>query len=217
MAGKLGSAQIWLCWKQRWSHAEIRNILRTLWGLLWTRAGDSIGFLPRPNVIGDIFDAIHVGRASSQIMTLGGVLLSLAGASFASRSEGRKLTIGFAAAALFLVLGFVARKEWIISKNIGTLPWCFIVTAISIALYTLLRFLEGRGHLGWARPILPAGTSTLTVYMIPYFYYSLWVVFSMYPLPWLTGWIGVCKCVLFSFLCIGTAWCLEKLGIKLKI
>ena len=109
------------------------------------------------------------------------------------------------------------RTGWIVSKNLGTLPWCLFVTAISVALYTLLRFLERKGWTGWFRPLTPAGTATLTVYMIPYLFIALWVAVSPTPAPWLTGWVGVGKCVLMAAVYIGCAWGFTKAGIKLKI
>ena len=85
------------------------------------------------------------------------------------------------------------------------------------ALYTLLRYLERRDWTGWFKPISPAGTATLTVYMMPYLYYALWVAFSPAVPSWLAGGFGLVKCALFSLLCIATAWLLGKAGLKLKI
>jgi hypothetical protein len=91
------------------------------------------------------------------------------------------------------------------------------VTAISIALYALLRVLERHGWTRWGIVIRPAGTATLTVYMIPYILTALWVFLDpVYP-DWLSGWTGVAKCFLYSFLCIGVTALLERIGLKLKI
>ena len=115
------------------------------------------------------------------------------------------------------LLAALSHRWWIISKNLGTLPWCLYVSAISVASYTLLRALERKGLTGWARPIDPAGKATLTVYMLPYFFYSFWIFINPAIPEWMSEWVGVAKCALFSALCIASAWGLGKVGVKLKI
>ncbi len=50
-----------------------------------------------------------------------------------------------------------------------------------------------------------AVAAALTVYMMPYLYYALWVAFSPTVPSWLAGGVGLIKCVLFSLLCIASA------------
>ncbi len=133
------------------------------------------------------------------------------------QTAAQRAGIGFAAAAVLAVLGMAAHTGWIISKNLGTLPWCLFVSALSVALYTLLRLAERNGITGWFKPISVAGTATLTVYMIPYLFIALWVAVSPTPAPWLTGWVGVAKCALMACIYILCAWGLTKAGVKLKI
>ena len=116
-----------------------------------------------------------------------------------------------------LVMGMAFHVDWIVSKNLGTLPWCLFVSAISVALYTLLRRLEKKGWTGWFKPLTPAGTATLTVYMIPYLFIVLWQVVNPIIAPWLTGWVGVGKCALMAAVYIACAWGLTNAGIQLKI
>jgi hypothetical protein len=150
-------------------------------------------------------------------MGMGGVLLTLADWRIQRPYGAQKMGLGFAAAAILFVLGMAAHQGWIVSKNLGTLPWCLFVSAIAVALYTLLRWMEKKGWTGWFKPLTPAGTATLTVYMIPYLFVALWVAVSPTPAAWLTGWVGVGKCVLMSAVYIGLAWIFTKLGLKLKI
>ena len=175
------------------------------------------GLLIGNNVLTDLVKAIQLGNGHGAIMGLGGLMLTLADWNLAERPSAQRIGLGAAAAAVLLVLGMAVHTGWIVSKNLGTLPWCLFVTAISIALYTLLRFLERKGWTGWFRPLTPAGTATLTVYMIPYLFIALWVAVSPTPAPWLTGWVGVGKCVLMAAVYIGCAWGFTKAGIKLKI
>lgn len=165
------------------------------------------------NYLADFSDALHLGNGHSIIMALGGMICTLAG----QKLKKRPLAAGFAAALVLALLAALTHKWWIISKGLGTLPWCLYVSAISVALYALLRALERRGLMCWARPLDPAGKATLTVYMMPYFFYSFWIFINPTVPGWMSGWVGVAKCAVFSALCIATAWGIGKLGIKLKI
>jgi len=166
-----------------------------------------------PNFASDFAQALNIGNGHSAILALGGLLTVLG----ERRLKRNRVAAGLGAAAVVALLGFASHQGWIISKNLGTLPWCLYATATSVALYTLLRVMEKHGLTGWFKPFEPAGTATLTVYMIPYFFLALWVFTNPVLPAWLCGWLGVLKCLLFSFLCVAVAWGLNALGIKLKI
>lgn len=170
-----------------------------------------------PNLLSDLSQAIQLGNGYGAIMGLGGLLLTLADWNLQERKPLERMGLGFAAAAVLAVLGMAFHTGWIVSKNLGTLPWCLYVSALSVVLYTVLRFLERKGWTAWFKPLQPAGTATLTVYMIPYLFVALWVAVMPTPAPWLTGWVGVAKCALMAAVYIGCAWGFTKLGIKLKI
>ena len=165
------------------------------------------------NILADLSDALQLGNGHSIIMTLGGVLTVLCERYLRKAKWG----IALAATAVLAVLALCFHEDWIYSKGLGTLPWCLMVSAVSIALYTLLRMLENRGWTAWFKPLSPAGTATLTVYMIPYFFVAMWIFISPAIPAWLTGWVGVGKCVVYTAVCIGIAWLLTRIGIKLKI
>ena len=200
-----------LCKKREW-------VLGVLWvafcllnlSVVKMRSGEA---LIGHNVLWDFSNALHLENGHIIIMALGGVLTTLA----ERKLKSHKVLWGFGAAAVLAGLGFAAHQGWIISKNLGTLPWCLYVSAVGVAIYTLLRILEKNSLMGWSKPLAPAGTATLTVYMLPYLYTSLWYFFDMTPPAWLYGWVGVLKSALLSAVCIFLTWCLGKLGIKLKI
>ena len=175
------------------------------------------GLLLEPNVLADLAGAFQLDNGYGAIMGLGGTMLTLSDWKLQKQTAAQRAGIGFAAAAVLAVLGMAAHTGWIISKNLGTLPWCLFVSALSVALYTLLRLAERNGITGWFKPISVAGTATLTVYMIPYLFIALWVAVSPTPAPWLTGWVGVAKCALMACIYILCAWGLTKAGVKLKI
>lgn len=175
------------------------------------------GQLIGPNVLADLAQALQLGKCYGPVMGLGGMLLTLADWRLTERPAMQRIGLAGAAAAVLLVLGMASHTGWIISKNMGTLPWCLFVSAISVGLYAVLRYMERRGWTGWFKPLSTAGTATLTVYMIPYLFIVLWLVVNPTPAPWLSGWVGVGKCAVMAAVYIACAWGLTKAGIKLKI
>ena len=79
----------------------------------------------------------------------------------------------FGAAAVLAIAAAFFHRWWIVSKLVGTLPWCLYVAAISVAVYALLRMSELYDKTSWFRPLSASGTATLTVYMMPYILYSV--------------------------------------------
>ena len=200
-----------LCRQREWPLALIWLLLCLVnLSVVPMRSGDP---LLGHNFLADLSDALHLGSGHIGIMALGGMLTTLVGRRLRSAQVG----VGMAAAAVLFVLGLAAHQGWIISKNLGSLPWCLYVSALSVALYTLLRVLERRGWTGWFKPLQPAGTATLTVYMIPYLFVAGWVLIAPAIPAWLCGWLGVAKCALYTALVLSIAWLLTKLGIKLKV
>lgn len=167
--------------------------------------------------IGDMADSLRLGNASSAIMAMGGVMLSLAERRLSDRKGTTQICLAATVAAILAVAAAVSHHWWIISKNIGTLPWCLYVSALSIAVYTLLRILEAYGKTGWFRPLSPSGTATLTVYMIPYLLYSIGGFIGLHTPQWVSGGLGLLKCALFSLLCVAVTALLGRIGLKLKI
>ena len=193
-----------------WLGAIVLNILTAP-----TRGGEPL--LGDRNVLSDFARALNLDNGYGIIMTLGGTLTTLACRRLSGKKVSAQAAWGIGAVALLLAGGFLSHRLQIISKNIGTLPWCLYVGAIGVAAFLLLRLLEKRGLTRWYAPFRPAGIAALTVYMIPYLYECLCSLVGLDWPDWLDGWAGIAKCVLFSFLCIWTAALLGKAGLKLKI
>ena len=187
--------------------------------LLVTRMRDGGQIIPRMSFLVDMAGSLKLGNGSYAVMAVGGMLLSLAENRISMKaSSGRKsLMTAFGVAALLAVAAAVLHHWWIVSKLVGTLPWCLYVSSISVALYAVLRLLESYGITGWFRPLGASGTATLTVYMIPYILYSVCSIVGLHSPDWLCGPLGLLKCLLFSLLCVALTSLLVKLGIKLKI
>jgi heparan-alpha-glucosaminide N-acetyltransferase len=120
---------------------------------------------------------------------------------------------------LFLGAGFWARNFFIISKIHATPTWIFLCCGIAFIVYAITYWLvDLNGKAQWFDLIKPAGTSTLTCYLIPYLFYSF-VSLADISLPesLKTGVAGLLKSLLFAFLIIGITAVLGKMRIKLKL
>ena len=107
-------------------------------------------------------------------------------------------------AILLLTFGYATRPEWGISKIQATPSWTAICTGIGlVTLVVLFGVADRKGWTGWAKFIEPAGTSTLTCYLIPYFAYAL-MSLTGWSLPEVltTGYIGLAKSLAFGLLII---------------
>ena len=170
-----------------------------------------------PNFTADFVDALNLSNGHSAILAMAGMLMILAERGMAGWRRTLALSTALCAAALFALSGSLVHIGWITSKGLGTLPWVFFSIAISITVYAILRVLEKYSLTHWFIPFRPCGTSTLSVYMIPYFFLAIWVFINPVIPAWFSGWTGVGICFMFGWLCVGVAWILEALKIKLKI
>ena len=163
-----------------------------------------------------IFEGILPGNGTFHAFTMSGLLLSLLFNQFSFKKLFPRL---IASGIILLIFGWVSNHFWIISKLGETPPWLFYCAGISVLSYILIYWIvEENNKYSWFRCIEPAGTATLTCYLIPYWLYAIFSLshFSL-PQTWLTYPIGLLKCILFSFLCIWITFALSKIGIKLKI
>lgn len=195
-------------------------MLFVLWCIVSTPTTDSAAILdlPRGNFLEEMLSIVHIGNGALPAFTMGGILLSLVSAGYINADKRKKLVGTLVAVGLFIIAGFVSHKFWIISKVSGTPPWIFYCIAISIATYAFVYWLAEKGKASWFDIIKPAGTATLTCYLIPYILYSVFMLVGLQlPEALTTHPIGILKCILFSFVTIGITALLNKIGIKLKI
>ena len=122
-------------------------------------------------------------------------------------------------ALISLTLGFVTRPVWGIHKLGSSPSWVLICICISIVSFAFLIWLvEIKDRKHWFSLIKPAGTSTLTCYLLPYFHYAI-LTLSGIILPGFLrfGWIGIVKSLIYALIIIQITGWLEKRGIRLKI
>ena len=118
-----------------------------------------------------------------------------------------------------LVLFFLAHPHWIISKIQATPTWLFVCNAISFFMVGLLYFLtDVKNKAGWFSFIKPAGTVTLTCYIIPYAWYAVQRLIGFhYPDFLCAGVPGLCRSLVFSLVIVWIAGWLMKVNVRLKI
>jgi predicted acyltransferase len=162
-----------------------------------------------------------VGDGSMPALTMAGIITA---ALYSSLAEKGKYNSCYITLLLFgmgmLAGGFAIRPlGGGISKIHATPSWVAICTGISILVFTALIWLVDRKKKQqWFAVIKPAGTSTLTAYLLPYIYYPLYHLAGIsLPLVLLTGGVGILKSLVFALLIILLTGLLEKWRIRLKI
>ena len=174
--------------------------------------------LPRPNFYNDLLNIFHIGNGALPAFAMGGLIFSIITAKYNHLRPSRKLTYAIIATVAFFAIGILARKYWILSKIATTPTWIFYVTAIAIISYTILTILSETGNAKWLNIIKPAGTATLTCYLVPYVMYGFSEITGIVLPDILThGWVGLLNSISFALIVIGITWLVGKAGIKLKI
>ena len=161
-----------------------------------------------------------VVSASNHALVMGGVVVTSVMIRL-KEQERMKLLVPFLLgfAAILMLFGFLTRPAWGISKIMATPSWTAICAGITVIAFAGMYLLADKaGKFRWAGIIEPAGSMTLTCYLVPYFVYAFRNILSIsLPESLTTGGIGILKSVLFALLIIQLTGLLGKLKIKLKI
>jgi predicted acyltransferase len=120
---------------------------------------------------------------------------------------------------VMFVAGLVSHPHWIISKNLATPTWLFFCLALFFPLFAFFYWLtDVRGKAGWFNLIKPAGTATLTCYIIPYLWYAVWQLLALHYPPLLYGGVpGLLRSLFFALLIVVIGGGLVKIGVRLKV
>lgn len=159
------------------------------------------------------------GGGAFQGFAFAGIVTSLVTDWAQTQEKRQKIPLMFLGIAVLLMIsGFISHNFFIISKIQATPTWVFMCNGIAIGFLAVIYFIvEIREKNHWFGVIKPAGTSTLTCYLIPYVFYSIAAYAFSLP-PFLkTGVIGLVKSAIFAFAIIGITFLLGKIQIKLKI
>jgi Uncharacterized conserved protein len=180
--------------------------------------GTAILDFPERNFYNGMLSILHIGNGALPAFTMGGIILSIVSVRYAEKSNKWKLRYASIAAIAFFISGILAHQFWIVAKIGATPPWIFYVITISIVLYAFLSYLVSLDITNWFNLIKPAGTATLTTYIVPYVFYGFADMTGIVLPDYLThGFMGLVNCFCFAFIVIGVTWVMENLHIKLKI
>lgn len=162
-----------------------------------------------------------VGDASSITLMLAGALLSTYYNQVVGKLKDKRAAQWMAIiGTLCIVFGLLVRPyTGGISKIYSTPAWVFICMGISILVFELLIYLvDLKGKAKWFGLIRPAGTSTLTCYLIPYMLYAMFSLVDFnYPHYFNYGIGGLIRSFLIAFLVIRIVAFLETKSLRLKI
>ena len=163
--------------------------------------------------------SLGLGNASNSSITILGVICAVLYRRFLEKTRKIELILILIAVILF-GFGFATRPLWGISKIRATSSWTAICKAISILTFAFLIWLVDRkGKEKWFKIVKPAGTSTLTCYLLPYLHEAIFLSIIGIQLPLIirTGWAGVIKSLLFALVIVLITGWLEKRRLRLKI
>ncbi|HEY1871461.1 MAG TPA: DUF5009 domain-containing protein, partial [Chitinophagaceae bacterium] len=163
------------------------------------------------------FWLLNNGSEVSLIMS--GVIISLIYKQSLNSNKRRFFIVMLLAAIGMFAFDFIIRPFGGISKIQATPSWDGICVGISIIVFALLIFIvDVKGKADWFNVIKPAGTSTLTCYLIPYFLYSFMRIFHFdYPDFLNEGIGGILRSFAVAFIVIFITKFLEKKNLRLKI
>ncbi len=207
-----------------WTYLVCASVYLLSKGNLWTQIAAFVLFL----VINIAFHT-HVlkfslwviGNAASVSLTMAGVIVLLVYRQLAGKGKDKLLWISFAVAGIvMLAFGLLIRPYAAgISKIRATPAWVAICIGIGILVFELLIYLvDIKGKQNWFTFIRPAGTSTLTTYLIPYLLYSIYSLAGFhYPKFFNEGIGGIIRSFLVAFFVIWITALLEKRKIRLQI
>lgn len=166
-----------------------------------------------------LHDSLHIDNGVHHLLVLSGVCIITIAARLNSKPLNIQIKAEVSIVVVAIVLSLACNLVWIFNKLTPTLPWALMAVAASAAIYFTFYHYSERSFTKVTYKILrPAGTATLTVYMVPSLLYSVYSA-TEFELPELisgTPW-GLIYCIIFSLACIAIGGLMERCHIKLKV
>ncbi|RZK83158.1 MAG: DUF5009 domain-containing protein [Pedobacter sp.] len=159
-----------------------------------------------------------VGDGSMPALSIAGVITAIAYKNLTSKNKNFWIIL-VTFAFILIAYGVISRPLWGISKIRATPSWTTISSGIAILGFLLVILItDVKKATKWYKTIKPAGTSTLTSYLIPYIHYALIGLTGLQLPAYLrTGTIGLTKSLLYALTIVFITGLLEKRNIRLKI
>lgn len=171
----------------------------------------------------DLIDGPYpiIGDMASVSLVMFGVVASVGYSWLYEKDKTKQLWAIFAVAGVLLIAGGLLIRPYAegISKIRSTPAWVFICSGITLLMFELFIYLiDVKGKAAWFKIIRPAGTSTLTCYLMPYFQVYLLMLFDIdYPEIFNNGIIGLMRSMATAFILIWLVGLMEKKHLRLKI
>jgi heparan-alpha-glucosaminide N-acetyltransferase len=167
------------------------------------------------------FNLWVIGDASSASLVMIGTITGVIYQKLSAQNKFSRLwMIMVSAGGLLILAGFLIRPYAAgISKIRATPAWVFICAGISMLVFVLIIWLvDINRRAQWFRIIRPAGTSTLTCYLLPYILYAIFTLthFS-YPAFLNEGAGGIIRSFAIGFFVIAIVGLMERRRIRLKV
>jgi heparan-alpha-glucosaminide N-acetyltransferase len=154
------------------------------------------------------------------LIVLSGLLITLILKKL-SNETGKTIITITGLGIISIILGFVLRQWFIISKIQATPSWGLICNGISMIIFILLYWIiDIQKHVKWSFFLKPAGENSLTTYLAPdIIYHLIWMTgipilfykHSGIPLVVIAG------SIIWALLMVGLTALLVKINIKLKL
>ena len=162
-----------------------------------------------------------IGDCSAVVLTMGGVVIIGLYSHLVKIEKTQKLWLLFGIIGIVLIAGGLIIRPYTegISKIRSTPAWIFISSGLTILMFELFIYLvDIKGKINWFKAIRPAGTSTLTCYLIPYFQVALLELFNVtYPPIFNSGIIGLLRSLATAIIIIWLVGLMEKRRLRLNL
>ena len=159
------------------------------------------------------------GNGSSASLIMAGVVTTvifMQARRFGTFRQKLVPALSFAVAAL--AAGYLL-KPLGISKIRATPTWCLFTIAFAVAAFALLYWLcDVRKKTGWAFAFQPAGSNTLTTYLLPDYWELLGAIgITFFGNHFRSGWEGVAKSIVFTCFMLAIAAVLTRRKVRLAL
>jgi heparan-alpha-glucosaminide N-acetyltransferase len=171
------------------------------------------------NFINPLFGVIIEGNVP--LIVLAGLLSSLILKKYSKSDYLKTIAILTSIGFLSIIIGFILRKWFIISKIQATPSWGLICNGISMLLFALLYWIiDIKKHIKWTFFLKPAGENSLTTYLAPdIIYYLIWstgIPILIYKQSGVLI-IVIAGSVVWALLMVGLTALLVRFNIKLRL
>ncbi len=159
------------------------------------------------------------GNGSSASLIMAGVVTTILFVEARRfRTFQQKATAGLLFALAALVAGYLLQPLGI-SKIRATPTWCLYTIAFSVGAFTLLYWVcDIKKKIGWAFAFRPAGSNTLTTYLLPDYWELLGAVgITFFGGHFRSGWQGVVRSIIFTCFMLAIAAWLTRRKVRLAL